>query len=83
MFHIFIFTLPFVRWQDKNRLSIATPEYQKGCSFHELHFQSELGVEDTIMNMLAVPILVAFVFGVVVCDDNETMAVVGIFFLFN
>ena len=33
------------------------------------------------MNMIAVPILVAFVFGVVVCDDNETMAVVGIFFV--
>ena len=75
----FGFSLPFVRWPEKkNELSIATPVYKKGCRFPELHFQSELGVEDTIMNMLAVPILAAFVFGVVVCDDDETMALVGI-----
>ena len=30
------------------------------------------------MNMLTLPILVAFVFGVVVCDDDDTMALVGI-----
>ena len=52
--------------------------YKRANQFSTTHFESELAAEDFIMKLFTVALLVTFVFGVAVSEDNQTMALVRI-----